>query len=774
MINPTRRHPARPVAWGLAFLLATLLGPWFAPVAAAQTFPAPLAFVPEPSANAVAVINLTTDAVTTIALPANSVPVAVAVTPNGQTAYVVNQGSDTVTPITVATLALGTPIPAGPSPTALAIAPNGDMAYVADGGSNSAGGVTPINLVTQTAAPELSNASLQEPLGIALTPNGQMAYVTAGQGDTIVPITLASGTIGTPIVVGNMPQAIAITPNGQTAYVGVNGLNNPSRVVPVTLATGAVGSPITAPDINEPDGLAISPNGQTVYVANNGDYGQAVVSIATATNTAGTVFGNPNAIGTLAVAVSPSGSTVYVLNQYSGLQSFTNEQPGTTVSVPSPDTVQIALTPDQGPTAALAVTPAPAGSSTQFSAAGSVAASSPIVSYTWAFGDGATTTTSTDTTTHVYQTAGTYQAQVTVTDANGTSTAVVYTGQAVLRNGSAGATARASVTIAGPVPGPSITTTTLPPATAGAPYHATLSVAGAIPVTWSATTLPAGLSLSTAGVLSGTPATAGSATIIVTATPASGPSSSKTLTLAVNAAPVLGSLSTTTTTGTFYTQTVPISGGTAPFIWSASGLPAWLTLSAAGVLSGTPTTAGSVAFTLQVRDANGATAARPYTVTVNTPAAGQPPTPPPVKAPPAPPTFAAIVARGSGTVRALALAVLRAGWTYWTLLHAAVGALGPAAIPAQHAADTLYYQDHVRVTGPFAGVAGTELPSLLDHPVGYYGAAWIGAQRLADAVHASPLRYPVLLAHPVGTLGIPELAAQRAAAALFYRYGLRL
>ena len=56
--------------------------------------------------------------------------------------------------------------------------------------------------------------------------------------------------------------------------------------------------------------------------------------------------------------------------------------------------------------------------------------------------------TSTDTTTHTYATSGTYTPTVTETDAAGTSTTEVYTGQTASLNGSAAAEASASVVIA--------------------------------------------------------------------------------------------------------------------------------------------------------------------------------------------------------------------------------------------------------------------------------------------------------------------------------------
>ena len=50
-------------------------------------------------------------------------PVAIAFTPNGTRAYVVNKGSNSVTPIYLPNGVTGTPIPVGHDPVAIAISP---------------------------------------------------------------------------------------------------------------------------------------------------------------------------------------------------------------------------------------------------------------------------------------------------------------------------------------------------------------------------------------------------------------------------------------------------------------------------------------------------------------------------------------------------------------------------------------------------------------------------------------------------------------------------
>lgn len=73
------------------------------------------------------------------------------------------------------------------------------------------------------------------------------------------------------------------------------------------------------------------------------------------------------------------------------------------------------------------------------------------------------------------------------------------------------------------------------------------------------------------------------------------------------------------TVGTAYSQRLAASGGTPPYAWSVSlgTLPAGLTLNAgSGVISGTPTAAGSTTFAVHVADSANATASKLFTITI--------------------------------------------------------------------------------------------------------------------------------------------------------------
>ncbi len=99
------------------------------------------------------------------------------------------------------------------------------------------------------------------------------------------------------------------------------------------------------------------------------------------------------------------------------------------------------------------------------------------------------------------------------------------------------------------------------------------------------------------------------------------------------------------TVGTAYSQTLTATGGTTPYTWSRSSgtLPPGLTLSSAGIISGTPTTAGSFSFTVQVTDSPSATDTQPLSLTVS----ASPPAPSPSSANAGAGCFIATAAYGS-------------------------------------------------------------------------------------------------------------------------------
>lgn len=166
-----------------------------------------------------------------------------------------------------------------------------------------------------------------------------------------------------------------------------------------------------------------------------------------------------------------------------------------------------------------------------------------------------------------------------------------------------------------------------PEATTGQAHTARLAASGGTaPYGWALQSgaFPAGLALSSSGLLSGTPARAGSTSAVVRVTDAAGRTATTTVPLVVRA-PV--AVSTTAlpggTRGALWSARVTATGGTGAYAWTrtAGTLPPGTTLSAAGVLSGRPTTEGRYAVRLTARDGAARTATRAYTVVVAPPPA---------------------------------------------------------------------------------------------------------------------------------------------------------
>ncbi len=172
--------------------------------------------------------------------------------------------------------------------------------------------------------------------------------------------------------------------------------------------------------------------------------------------------------------------------------------------------------------------------------------------------------------------------------------------------------------------GVAITTAALPDGTVGLTYNTTLTATGgATPYTWSITlgTLPTGLSLnSSSGVISGTPTTAGSYPITVQVTDNNLVTNTRNLSITIYSAISVATASLADgTVNATYSQTLTASGGKTPYTWSitAGTLPSGLSLNiTTGVISGTPSLSGTSNFTVQVTDANGATATRALSITI--------------------------------------------------------------------------------------------------------------------------------------------------------------
>lgn len=161
---------------------------------------------------------------------------------------------------------------------------------------------------------------------------------------------------------------------------------------------------------------------------------------------------------------------------------------------------------------------------------------------------------------------------------------------------------------------------------------ALVATGGLPPYTWSAVgSLPAGLQLSSDGLVSGVPslpngAGAGSHQVAVRVMDDNGTVVTSNLGITIDAgecSPLsIGDSSVAVTTGaTSFAFALSATGGTPPYKWKAiAGVPPGLSLSEAGILSGAIPQVGSHVMVVEVTDADGVVVIASFTIEVSAPA----------------------------------------------------------------------------------------------------------------------------------------------------------
>src|SRR5258708_15763277 len=131
------------------------------------------------------------------------------------------------------------------------------------------------------------------------------------------------------------------------------------------------------------------------------------------------------------------------------------------------------------------------------------------------------------------------------------------------------------------------------------------------------------MTLSTAGVLSGTPTQAGTFPITVKATDGNGCSGAASYNLVINCSTISvgpGTIASGSAGLAYAGATFTQTGGIGTITFTETGpVPAGLTLSTGGVLSATPTKIGTFPITVKATDANGCSGMASYSLVINCP-----------------------------------------------------------------------------------------------------------------------------------------------------------
>ena len=247
-------------------------------------------------------------------------PVAVAVSPDSQTVFLLQEsgtGEIVWSALNTATLAdRYDPLPlTGQNPAAVALTPNGQRAYVASAGYPLSRTPGSVKVIRTSPSGELATVDVGgNPDALVVTPDGQSVYVANAGGDDSNPggdvkiiRTSDNKVVGT-IHVGGALTGVAISPTGALAYVsgssGVVVIDTATRKVIATVKVGG-----------QPQGIAVTPDGRLVYVTNQ--LSNKVDVIDTTTNQVTTTLGPEHPLelaGPVAVAITADGHFAYVAN----------------------------------------------------------------------------------------------------------------------------------------------------------------------------------------------------------------------------------------------------------------------------------------------------------------------------------------------------------------------------------------------------------------------------------------------------------------------------
>ena len=455
------------------------------------------------------------------------------------------------------------------------------------------------------AAPALSITTGSLPAGTVGVAYSQALAASGGYGPGTYTYALAQGSLPPGLQLNPSSGVIFGTPTGAGSFGFVLQVSSQSGTSSALTASATFSIGIAAPALSITTGSLPAGTVGVAYsqaLAASGGYGPGTYTYSLAqgslpsglqlNSTSGVIYGTPTTVG--------SSSFMVQVSSQSGTSSALTASATFSINIAAP---ALSIT-----TGAL-----PAGTvGTAYSQTLNATGGTPP--YTWRLTSGSLplpgglTLGSNGSISGTPTTAGSFTFQVTVGDS---------------QQGSASGTFTIKINPAALV----ITTTSLPAGTVGTAYTGTTLAAtgGTPPYTWSlssGTTLPGGLSMSSAGAISGTPTASGNFTIQVTATDSQQSTASASLIVRIAAAALVVTTSSLPagTLGTAYTATtLAATGGTPPYTWSvASGtaLPGGLSISSAGVVSGTPTAAGTFPVTLQVADSAQATATRAYSITV--------------------------------------------------------------------------------------------------------------------------------------------------------------
>jgi len=243
----------------------------------------------------------------------------IAISPDGERAYVVDTPNARVVVIDTTTNTQVTTISVGSSPQAVALSADGSKAYVA-----ASDGIWVITSTTYAAALYASLPAATR--DIVVGSNGTV-YATVPTTSLVYAITDATVLAPTALSVGMAPGALALAPDETALYVASAGDNSI-----YSISTGSFGAATLFAALGaSPQTIAVSTDGATVYAGTTSSGLASLIAISTATQQQTPIGSAPTgSTGTTAIGLKPDGTAIYAGNS-TGITVLTN---GGTIATP--------------------------------------------------------------------------------------------------------------------------------------------------------------------------------------------------------------------------------------------------------------------------------------------------------------------------------------------------------------------------------------------------------------------------------------------------------
>lgn len=257
--------------------------------------------------DAVTVMDLATGEVTA-RIPTRERTVAVAVGPDGRTAYAANSDDNSVSVIDLIEGVVTTTIPVGTFPTDLVAHPDGRRVHVAD---RNSGHVSVIDLDVGAVVRTIPTGG--GPSGLVITRDGRTGYTANFFPSTVTVLDLTSDRAVTNFGVGQQPFDLALSPDESRLYVtavtsaDVTVVDTATRTIVTTIPVGGF-----------PNGVAVHPSGRFAYVSDAPDGGITVIDMVRNQVVTSFLLAEGSGTNAAAVAMTADGATAVVPDFVSG------------------------------------------------------------------------------------------------------------------------------------------------------------------------------------------------------------------------------------------------------------------------------------------------------------------------------------------------------------------------------------------------------------------------------------------------------------------------